>query len=221
MSLKSTRKHDVALNLIGESVDLVKHIVIASKCLPTNKDVLLCLLANKRKLQDVEGRKKCHATTHQAVVAAYKQVQQHYEKAAIPMMSESGVLKKISDLHDRFNSVRKKRSEKSVCCFRTFLEQTLKVWEKGLEEKYKNLINKQVISDQRRQVLQEDLNFLENMEGDRTASYGGKDLTTKTKSPGLSTKPLKPSEPCTSKTIDLAESEASDHHRGKLVSSIY
>ena len=101
MSKSKTRADDVVLLLLGESLDLDKHLNLSYSRPPTNKQVLLCVLANKTHLYN--NRVKIE---HHAKEEVLKKLEEHAAKSNLPLKSKCGLHSQINVLLKSYDKER-------------------------------------------------------------------------------------------------------------------
>ena len=82
---KKTRSHDSVSNILGESLDMNQHMEMNHSRLPSNKQVLLCLIANRAHLNKEFANQ---SIAFQAKRSVYIKIQEHYKRANLPIISQ-------------------------------------------------------------------------------------------------------------------------------------
>ena len=132
MSTRKTRADDTVLKLLGESLDVERHIELTGNRLPNNKTVLLSLLAHRAKLNQEHPNRK---VDYKSEVEVYSKLQVHYRKANIPVISRGGVFGKLDKLLARFDNNKRSIKRGNFGQFQDMLTETFKVWPNNVFEK--------------------------------------------------------------------------------------
>ena len=177
----ATRAKDNAFVILGQSPSS-EDLSISGQKLPTNKQILLCLLAHIEKLrrEDLSKNKKIVPI---AIKLVEEEALAHYRKAAIPFLTSKQINKRILALYEKFQLIRKLKrgkvydgSNKSISEFRIQLTQTMPLYPKNAIELM--LKEKKGKLESEKMSIDEDIEFLKNMMTTRTAHYASLDKIT-------------------------------------------
>ena len=159
-----------------------EHSIISGRKLPSNKQILLCLLANIEKLRGEDSSKN-----KRIIPAAIKLVEEqavlHYQRSAIPVCKSRQITKRILHLYQKFQLIRKMKGGKiydqcknSIIEFRDQLTKTMPLYPNNavqiMEKMKKGKTEIEKIS------IDQDIEFLKQMMTTRTGSYQSLDKIT-------------------------------------------
>jgi len=168
-SNKMSKRHgDSRLFLLGSVPTQVDKHIVTSK-LPTNKQMLFAFIAKK---EEEFGKIKTKKVMFRAALSiAMEEILPIYRKARIPAKQPKKIAQDILKYYNSMQNLMKTKKEKReigitkerIETFKKSLQETMVCWPKDVWSKVTN---------------SEDKAFLLSMQGDRTASIGGKDMKT-------------------------------------------
>ena len=159
MSRFKTRSDDMALKIIGESLDEEKHIKITCSRFPSNKHVLLCLLANRARFYRENKIEKVDLKSKQQV---HEQLLVHYKRVGkVPILTPKAIFYKIGKLFDGYiKQCKNKAKYSSHAAFLSMLNETFKVWPKNAVNILEKHLLSPVLTNEEKDEIREDIIFI-------------------------------------------------------------
>lgn len=171
MTKISLRSNDRFKDFLSESPDQ-RHLEISGSRLPTREQVLLCFLANYKKVKEVQP--PVERPMLEAAKPTVEAILIHYKKARIQAKSARNLEKAVEKLYEELKYSNYYPNNKKSIEFKDNLLKTMPCWPRScLCEMENNLKKMRVESDMA--ALKEDIAFFKSMMTDRTATYGGFD----------------------------------------------
>ena len=147
------------------------YLTITGSRLPTYLQVLLCYESNKQKLVfEKIGTNNRSSSTFDATKIVYEEVKVHYEKSGITLKGLRAFKYDLDKLIEDHKSLVKGNQGKGID-----IQGTMKLWPKDTEKKMKKKLEDPFITQEDKNNIEADLQYLESMKTDRVASYSSSD----------------------------------------------
>ena len=172
VNIMTTRKSDKALFILTESPG-IENLNLSGTKLPTNKQVILCFLANLNDLRSRDGSKNLSLRCEVANILT-EQIITIYAKAGTPVLGKSAVRKKLFDLHNKYLNV-KKHIGRKMEEFHAYLQLTAEFWPKNALQIME--ASKKGKCKAEKDAIDQDINFLIDMQNGRKQTFGSIDST--------------------------------------------
>ena len=168
-SSRKLKAEDVWIKILNNSPG-VEHLDIAGVRLVTYEQVLLCYLAqmDKHRAEDATKNAKLVRTVANIVV---EKVLVHYHKTNIATKNPQKMAKDIEKIHAGYMSIRKKQTNGRIQAFRAKLQTTMPFCPVNTIVKTEASLWNSLLSQDQCKKIKTDLQFLQSIIADRSASY--------------------------------------------------
>lgn len=174
-----TTRSSTYLHLLQENHPGNECSYLTGSKLPTFKEVLMCFLSNMEIVKNNIQLKIGKHAKHQAASAVADEVVKVYSKTRIPMVEKKSIINKILLFYNneylKFQrySVEKMDANPKIIGFREKINQTMPFYTRNAEKIITDSMKGK--SQVKKQIMQEELLFLQNMKKERTMIFGKKD----------------------------------------------